>query len=131
MQTEIKLKKVYKLLKNSIDDLLSHYIGQNFTKRDIDLWTDIVRLYNLTEPPASTSGDGGSALVLEPGNSEYRYVSEPELLQLFNDDIIDQDVPTLLGLDSKTIPAIDCPKNEQESEQESEPGSGSGSGSGD
>lgn len=114
MRTEIKLEQVYKILKNAIDELYRYHLKKAYTQAEVDLWSDLNRLYNLT--PAYDNGfeyienEGNvESLILEPAiGDEYRYVSEIELLRMFSKEDLSQNTPKLLGLPGRTLLDYGC-----------------------
>jgi len=111
----MQLSKVHVMIRRALKELQNYYEEKNITTDDINLWKDLNRLKNLyptfdngytrvetTQNSTETQDD------LEDSVSGIRYVSESELVRLFEGTWENQDLPELLNLPEKTIVSYNC-----------------------
>lgn len=123
MERIIKLKEVYNILENSIDDLIKFHQTKNYNSNSVNSLKDLERLkflhpeYSGFEDNISQPAKPITILkTLDKDFKEYRPVSEPELIGLFTLELDNSEVLTVMGLnDWDWTPLVaravfDCPE---------------------
>jgi len=111
----MQLSKVHVTIKRALKELKNYYNQENISADDINLWNDLVRLRNLYPTfdngytrVQTNSNQENTVVDLEDSVSGIRYVSESELVRLFEETWENQDLPELLNLPEKIIVPYNC-----------------------
>lgn len=107
VQSEIELKKVYKLLKNSIEDLVRLYKIRYYIQSDTDLLNDLTK-FKFSHPEYSKIPDliyseiepsqPDLESTLDERDKNLRYISEPELLFMLQEETKDRTILDIMEM---------------------------------